>query len=129
MRRPCNQVALLQRFHKLIAHLESERGGNVTAEEVVEQLGTSKSQGDALLGFLQPVVHLDRPAFEVRDRSRDSRMTIADVHLVDPVGTVIDERLDQKTLSDELTRHLERLLTPRENKVIGLYFGFGDNEP
>ncbi len=42
---------------------------------------------------------------------------IGDIRLVDPLDAeAMDEHLDQKTVSIELARHLEKLLTPREQK-------------
>ena len=130
VRRPDNQINHLHQFHKVKAVLEEERDGTVSAEDVVEQMGITSPQGKALLSLLYPVIRIDKPAFEGRDKTRDSDETFAAVHLLDPVdGEVMDEQLDQKMVSDELIRLLEKILTPRERKIVGLYFGFAGNRP
>jgi RNA polymerase primary sigma factor len=103
VRRPCNQISFLQRFHKLLAALEEEHGRALTAETVVAHMGFSKIQGDALLGLLEPVIRLDKPAYAGHDRSKESTMTIGDIRLVDPIDAeAMDQHLDQQTMSLEL---------------------------
>ena len=130
VRRPTNQFNVFLRFHRQIVKLEQELGRNVSTEEVIEHMKLSGIQRDALLGLLAPVVSADRPAYEGRDRSKESLITFADVHLADPVGAeAMDEQLDQVIIADQLARQLERVLTPRERRIVGLYYGFAGNQP
>ena len=127
VRRPDNQVSLLHRYRKLAAALEEELSRTVTPPEVVEEMGITQIQGDGVVGLLKPVVRLDGPAYKDHDRSTES---MGARHLADPLDVEArDDELDEKSIAQTMDRHLNALLTPRERKIVRLYYGSADQEP
>jgi RNA polymerase primary sigma factor len=101
--------------------LSQELGREPDAAELAVRMEVDRERVDWLLELTREPVSLDGPVAETQDR----RLVDA---LPDPSASAPDEGCLATNLSDEVRRALSGL-TPREERVLRLRFGIGDDTP
>jgi RNA polymerase primary sigma factor len=101
--------------------LSQELGREPDAAELAVRMEVDRERVDWLLELTREPVSLDGPVAETQDR----RLVDA---LPDPTASAPDEGCLATNLSDEVRRALSGL-TPREERVLRLRFGIGDDTP
>ncbi len=101
--------------------LSQELGREPDAAELAVRMEVDRERVDWLLELTREPVSLDGPVAETQDR----RLVDA---LPDPTACAPDEGCLATNLSDEVRRALAGL-TPREERVLRLRFGIGDDTP
>ncbi len=101
--------------------LTQELGREPDSTELAARMEIDRQRVDWLLELTREPVSLDGPVAETQDR----RLVDA---LPDPTASAPDEGCLATNLSDEVRRALSGL-TPREERVLRLRFGIGDDTP
>jgi RNA polymerase primary sigma factor len=128
VRVPLNRAGDLTRISRARAALQNALGREPTPEEIARVAELSPDMVKDLIAIMQPERSLDEPAHS--DRSDRSGRTLSSILAVDeaeeagalPVG------LEEESQRELLFRALETL-SPRDRRVLVLYYGLETGEP
>ena len=121
VRVPLNQNAHLTKMARAQALLAQELGREPTDGEMAVAFGDSVENIRAARQMARIEVSLDAP---VENRERGGA-TIAD-RVEGSAGTEIEGQMDARLTRELLERLFERHLTPRERRILSLYYGLED---
>lgn len=120
VRLPIKQAGVLYRigetYQKLLQELESEP----TTDDLVKALGLPAEEIESVLRVYRTYLSLDSP---IKDSEDTSHLDLLEAEQT----TGVDDRLLRSSLAKEMEEILEEL-TPREQKILRLRFGF-EGEP
>jgi RNA polymerase primary sigma factor len=121
VRVPLNRAGALHRIGRRSSALFQELGRSPTVEELAQDLDISREEVESTLAVSRTHVSLDAPMVP----GEDSRLLdyLPDRLAPDPDGETYERAL-RETVDEALSS-----LTPREAKVLRLYFGLDDQEP
>ena len=114
-------VHMNESIHKLIRtsrSLVQEYGREPTSEEIARNMDLPVSKIRKILEIIRTPISLDTPIGEEGDGHLGD--LLEDSSVVSPAETVLNNNLKEKTES------VLKTLTPREEQVLKLRFGFGD---
>ena len=118
VRIPLNQNAALIRMSRTEAFLEQELGREPTDEEIALALNDTVANVRLARRMSAGELSLDAPL----ERSDRQGSTYGD-RVADPGGSDAEATTDASMLRENIERILEACLTPRERRIIALYYG------
>lgn len=116
VRLPLNQVGIINKSKKVIAHLEQMYQRPPTIEEIAEGMDLSVDKVNELLRINNHPQSMDSPV------SPDDDTKFSDVFIYNTEKDT-DQNLMNESLNSEINAILEKVLTENEKKVIRLSFG------
>jgi RNA polymerase primary sigma factor len=121
VRVPLNRAGALHRIGRRSSALFQELGRSPTVEELAQDLDISREEVESTLAVSRTHLSLDAPMVP----GEDSRLLdyLPDQFAPDPDGEMYERAL-KETVDEALSS-----LTPREAKVLRLYFGLDGQEP
>ena len=122
IRLPSNQLAQVQKLHKVFTKLEQEFGREPSIEELCEEMELQPSEIDQLLMNSQLPLSIDKPIGEGED-GFTLEEKLKDKNVDDP-----DSKLMHESLSQELMRCLDKL-NAREATVVRMHYGLDGGAP
>ncbi|MDO9391837.1 MAG: RNA polymerase sigma factor RpoD/SigA [bacterium] len=123
VRLPMNRIDKLNKINKTIHELQAQNpnfGGRPSARQISKLSKISEAEVSELLGFSSNEVSLDAPSIEGEGRTLGDTMENQDYSSPDQV-------LKGKTMGHDIKRVLS-LLTPREEKIVKMYYGLENND-
>jgi len=123
VRLPMNRIDQLNKINKAVLKLQAQKpnfGGRPSARQISKVSKISEQEVTELLGFSSNEVSLDAPSIEGEGRTLGD--TMENQAYVSPVQV-----LKNKTMSHDIKRVLS-LLTPREEKIVKMYYGLENND-
>ena len=121
VRLPLNQVGSLNKINKALSKFEQENERKPSAEELAEVLDMPIDKIFDTIKISGRHISVDAPFVEGEENS------LLDV-LVNEDSPVADASLNNESLSKEIDRALDSLLTERERDIIKMFFGLGMQE-
>ena len=119
VRLPLNQVGFLSRVKKTASYLEQLYQRKPTIKEIADELEMSEEKIDTILRINAKEVSMDEPVTD------DEDLMFIDT-LVPEENNDADRKIVAETQSAEIKRSLS-ILSERERRVIGYYFGLDTN--
>jgi RNA polymerase primary sigma factor len=117
VRLPLNKTERLRRIAKAAKELGQKRGRDPTVEEIAEQLKVETSEVSDAMAIAKSDISLDAPVTEEDDCL---------VNIIEATTYPSPEELAKRnTFRDDLEKALETL-SPREARILVLYFGLGE---
>ena len=113
VRLPLNQVGSLNKINKALSKFEQENERKPSAEELAEVLDMPIDKIFDTIKISGRHISVDAPFVDV---------------LVNEDSPVADASLNNESLSKEIDRALDSLLTERERDIIKMFFGLGMQE-
>lgn len=123
VRLPMNRIDKLNKINKAIHELQDlspHAGGRPSARQISKHSKIAEDEVSELLGFSSNEVSLDAPSLEGEGR------TLGDTMEGQPYSSP-EQVLKSKTMSHDIKRVLS-LLTPREEKIVKMYYGLENND-
>lgn len=123
VRLPMNRIDKLNKVNKAIHELQAQSpnfGGRPSARQISKLSKISEAEVAELLGFSSNEVSLDAPSIEGEGRTLGDTME-------NQTYSSPDQVLKNKTMSHDIKRVLS-LLTPREEKIVKMYYGLENND-
>ncbi|MBI4725819.1 RNA polymerase sigma factor RpoD/SigA [candidate division TA06 bacterium] len=123
VRLPMNRIDNLNKINKAIQELQAQSpnfGGRPSARQISKLVRIPEDEVSELLGFSSNEVSLDGPSLEGDGRSLGDTME-------NQAHTSPEQVLKNKTMSHDIKQVLS-LLTPREEKIVKMYYGLENNE-
>ena len=123
IRLPMNRIEKLTRLNRAIEELKRDpgySGAPPTVKQISKKAKISVEEINDLLGYSVNQVSLDAPL------SEDSETKLSEI-VVHPRFKSPEENLKHKTLDSDI-KHAFSVLTPREVKVLKLYYGLDDHD-
>lgn len=123
VRLPMNRIDKLNKINKAIHELQDlspHPGGRPSARQISKHSKIAEDEVSELLGFSSNEVSLDAPSVEGEGR------TLGDTMEGQPYSSP-EQVLKSKTMSHDIKRVLS-LLTPREEKIVKMYYGLENND-
>ncbi|MBI5804791.1 RNA polymerase sigma factor RpoD/SigA [candidate division TA06 bacterium] len=123
VRLPMNRIDKLNKINKAIHELQTlnpNTGGKPSARQISKHSKISEAEVAELLGFSSNEVSLDAPSIEGDGRTLGDTMENQDHSSPEQV-------LKSKTMGHDIKRVLS-LLTPREEKIVKMYYGLENND-
>ncbi len=123
VRLPMNRIDKLNKVNKAIHELQvlnPNTGCKPSARQISKHSKISEDEVTELLGFSSNEVSLDTPSIEGEGRTLGDTMENQNYSSPDQV-------LKSKTMSHDIKRVLS-LLTPREEKIVKMYYGLENND-
>ena len=121
VRMPLNQVGFQCKMNKAIVSFEQEFERRPSVQELADLLDTDVEKVSEAIGANGKKVSVDAPFQD------DDSNCMIDVMSDDSAPTT-DNRMEQESLSSDLDMALSSILNEREQKVIKMLFGIGQNE-
>ncbi|MEK9174691.1 MAG: RNA polymerase sigma factor RpoD/SigA [Patescibacteria group bacterium] len=124
IRLPINRIDILTRISRSSAKLGQELGRMPTEDDVLDSENLKGKERQTMVDVLvaaRPVLPLDAP---LDPRDKDSNTVINCIRLEEDESQFIDP-LDREVVMD----FIEKVLEPREYRVLVLYFGLDDRKP
>ena len=121
VRLPLNQVGSLNKISKAFSKFEQENERRPSAEELADQLDLPVDKVVDSLKVSGRHISVDAPFVDGEDNS------LLDV-LVNDDSPMADNSLVNESLSCEINRALSTTLTEREQQIIEMFFGIGQQE-
>ena len=121
VRMPLNQVGFQSKMNKAIVSFEQEFERRPSVQELADLLDTDVEKVSEAIGANGKKVSVDAPFQD------DDSNCMIDVMSDDSAPTT-DNRMEQESLSSDLDMALSSILNEREQKVIKMLFGIGQNE-
>ena len=121
IRVPVHMMENMSKFIKVSRELLQKLGRVPTTEELAEEMGVSEDKVKEMMELVKEPVSLETPIGEEEDS-----------YLKDFLEDERSEGPDEHILYDSLKEQIEEVLnelTPREQEVVRLRFGFEDNRP
>lgn len=122
VRLPLNRAGTLYRIGKASRQLDQELGRAPNAEEIAKKLNISEAEVQGTMHIANTHVSLDDPYSGDKDDN-----ALVD-YLTDEFQESPDEDTYSNALSDDLAKALATL-SEREQMILSLYFGIGEEEP
>ena len=120
VRKPLNQVGLVNRISKAITKFEQDNERRPSADELEELLDVPAEKIDGTTLIMGRSISVDAPFVDGEDNS------LLDV-MVNEDSPKADNGLMAESLSQEIERALS-ILTDREREIIKMFFGIGCRE-
>jgi len=120
IRIPVHMIEQINQFVRTSRQLVQELGREPTPAEIAERLGVPRDKVRDIIQITKRTVSLDQPIGEEEDSS------LADL-IDDPNAVSPSEQVVTKNLQDTVRRVLATL-SPREEQVLRLRYGIGDDE-
>lgn len=123
VRLPMNRIDKLNKVNKAIHELQAQSpnfGGRPSARQISKLSKIPEAEVSELLGFSSNEVSLDAPSIEGEGRTLGDTME-------NHAYSSPDQVLKNKTMSHDIKRVLS-LLTPREEKIVKMYYGLENND-
>ncbi|RMG67517.1 MAG: RNA polymerase sigma factor RpoD/SigA [Calditrichaeota bacterium] len=121
VRLPLNRVGLISKVNQMVKELEQQFNREPSYEEISTAMEMSVTDVSEALNNSSFHVSLDQP---IR-RSEDSTMQEI---IKNPDGVLPDQDLIKESLREEIRRVL-KTLSPREEKIVKMYFGIDYERP
>ncbi len=121
VRLPLNRVGQISKINHVVKELEQKYNREPTFEEISQELDISINDVTEALNSGNYHISLDQPIHRVEDG------TIKDI-IRNPDSTMPDGDLIRESLREEIRRVL-KTLSPREEKIIKMYFGIDYERP
>lgn len=121
IRQPTYFGLKVRRIIKASNRLEQKLGRGPTTRELAEELGIAEKKLQQIIKRSTLPVSLEAPAGESGD------LTLGD-SLVDESFPTPPQQTEEKSLKQAVREHVS-LLTPREARILSLYWGLGRHEP
>jgi len=118
VRIPLNQNSHLIRMSRTETYLSQELGREPTDAEIARALDDSVDNVRSARRMTAAEVSLDAPV----DRTDKDAATLGE-RFAGQEGSDIEERTEYKLMRELIDRILEKYLTPRERKILYLYYG------
>jgi len=118
VRIPLNQNSALIRMSRAETFLSQELGREPTDHEIAVALNDTVENIRAARRMTSAELSLDAPI----ERHEKGASTLAE-RFAGPEGGEIEERTDSRLMREFIDRVFERYLTPRERKILYLYYG------
>jgi RNA polymerase primary sigma factor len=118
VRIPLNQNSALIRMSRAETFLSQELGREPTDEEIAVALNDSVDNIRAARRMTSAEISLDAPV----ERHEKGASTLGE-RFAGPEGGEIEEHTDSRLMREFIDRVFERYLTPRERKILYLYYG------
>lgn len=118
VRIPLNQNSHLIRMSRTETYLSQELGREPTDEEIAKALEDTVENVRSARRMTAAEMSLDAPI----DRTDKDAATLGE-RFAGLEGTEIEERTDGKLMREFIDRVFEKYLTPRERKILYLYYG------
>jgi len=119
VRLPLNKIGAINKMNKALARLEQEFEREPTADEVANVLDMAPKEVQEFLKSSGKHVSMDAPI------SAEEETNMYDVFITEE-SSLPDQFLISESLKNEIDRLLT-ILSPREEDIIKLYFGLGEN--
>ena len=119
IRIPVHMIETTKQLVRVSRYLVQELGREPTPEEIARKMELSVAQVRTVLKLVKEPLSLDTPIGE--DNERQLSDFVEDRSAVDPLEAAI-----QRKLGDQTRKVLESL-SPREEKVLRMRFGIGEN--
>tara|TARA_R110002012_G_scaffold8066_1_gene37435 strand:- start:1328 stop:2197 length:870 start_codon:yes stop_codon:yes gene_type:complete len=123
VRLPQNKIGSLIKIKRIYASLEQNLERAPTILEIAAELDMTAKDVKIVLENANRHMSLDAPVSSDEDKSSRLGDFMADTSLDDPDQGLVDESLKQEVQS------ALRGLTPRESRILQLYFGIGIEHP
>jgi RNA polymerase primary sigma factor len=120
IRIPVHMGERLRQMHHVVQRLELECGRTPTAEEIADAMGSTPEMIVQMLGWETEPLSLEQPAGE------EGRAELGDV--IEDRSLLPPEELVDNALLEERLRSLFERLTPREERLLRLRYGFDDGQ-
>jgi RNA polymerase primary sigma factor len=123
VRLPMNRIDKLNKVNKTIHELQAQRpnfGGRPSARQISKHSKISEAEVTELLGFSSNEVSLDAPSIEGEGRTLGDTME-------NQAATSPEQVMKNKNMNHDIKRVLS-LLTPREEKIVKMYYGLENND-
>jgi RNA polymerase primary sigma factor len=123
VRLPMNRIDKLNKINKTIHELQAQSpnfGGRPSASQISKFSKIPEAEVTELLGFSSNEVSLDAPSIEGEGRTLGDTME-------NQASSSPEQVLKNKTMSHDIKRVLS-LLTPREEKIVKMYYGLENND-
>jgi RNA polymerase primary sigma factor len=123
VRLPMNRIDKLNKINKTIHELQAQSpnfGGRPSARQISKFSKIPEAEVTELLGFSSNEVSLDAPSIEGEGRTLGDTME-------NQASSSPEQVLKNKTMSHDIKRVLS-LLTPREEKIVKMYYGLENND-
>jgi RNA polymerase primary sigma factor len=121
VRIPLNQNSQLIRLSRTETYLSQELGREPTDEEIAKALEDSEENVRAARRMTAAEISLDAPI----DRSDKDAATVGE-RFSGQEGSEIEENTDMALQREFIDRLFEKYLTPRERKILYLYYGLDE---
>jgi RNA polymerase primary sigma factor len=121
VRIPLNQNSQLIRMSRTETYLTQEMGREPTDDEIARALDDSVDNVRSARRMTAAEISLDAPI----DRTDKDAATVGERFAGDD-GNVIEETTDAKMQREFIDRIFQKYLTPRERKILYLYYGLED---
>ncbi len=121
VRLPLNRVGQISKINHVVKELEQKYNREPTFEEISQELDISINDVTEALNSGNYHISLDQPIHRVEDG------TIKDI-IHNPDSAMPDGDLIRESLREEIRRVL-KTLSPREEKIIKMYFGIDYERP
>jgi len=119
IRIPVHMIETINKMVRTGRHLQQELGSDPTPEAVAERMELPVDKVRRIMKIAKEPISLETPIGEEEDSHLGD--FIEDKNLADPSETVIDSNLTEQT------RKVLATLTPREERVLRMRFGIGEN--
>jgi len=123
VRLPMNRIDKLNKINKTIHQLQAQNpniGGKPSARQIAKLSRIPEDEVSELLGFSSNEVSLDAPSLEGDGRSLGETME-------NHAQTSPEQLLKNKDMGHDIKRVLS-LLTPREERIVKMYYGLENND-
>lgn len=123
VRLPMNRIDKLNKVNKTIHELQAQNpnfGGQPSARQISKLSKIPEIEVSELLGFSSNEVSLDAPSLNGEGNS------LGDT-LENQAGTSPEQVMKSKNMNHDIKRVLS-LLTPREEKIVKMYYGLENND-
>jgi len=123
VRLPMNRIDKLNKINKTIHELQAQSpnfGGRPSVRQISKLSKIPEAEVSELLGFSSNEVSLDAPSIEGEGRTLGDTME-------NQASSSPEQVLKNKTMSHDIKRVLS-LLTPREEKIVKMYYGLENND-
>src|SRR3989338_1449763 len=121
IRIPVHMVETISKYTQTKRKLTQELGRLPLAEEIANEMGSDVSKINYIQKISQDVISLENPI----DESESEGITLSD--FIKDDQSLTPEQLANQTLLRNQLREIINDLSPREQKILSMRFGFEDN--
>lgn len=121
VRIPLNQNSHLIRMSRTETYLSQELGREPTDQEIAKALDDTLENVRSARRMTATEISLDAPI----DRTDKDAATVGE-RFAGQLGTEIEEQTDTKLMREFIDRVFQKYLTPREQKILYLYYGLDE---
>ena len=121
IRIPVHMVETISKYTQTKRKLTQELGRSPLAEEIANEMGSDVSKINYIQKISQDVISLENPI----DESESEGITLSD--FIKDDQSLTPEQLANQTLLRNQLREIINDLSPREQKILSMRFGFEDN--